>query len=141
MLAHLLLAAGILLLVLAGYKVLVAAKAAQNLRKRRQGLFSLSCAGDCGSAFEFTFKIENGHITQATARGASCAHSLICAQAAAALAKGKTLAQAAQITPGEIAKKAGGLDASHMHCAVLAAHGLAKATGEAHVLTNKKTQP
>lgn len=127
MLAQLLLAAGILLLALAGYKVITAAKTLQRARKRQAGLLTTSCAGDCGGTFEFTLQIENGRITTAQTKGGRCAHSLICARAAAQLAQGQTLAGAFQITPAQIAQKAGGLDPSHMHCAVLAAHGLSQA--------------
>lgn len=127
MLAGIILAAGILLLIVAGYKALVVAKAVRRMHRRQMGFLNVSCAGDCGSAFEFILKMENGRVSHAEALGGRCAHSLICARAAARLAQGKTPAQIEAVTAHQIAQSAGGLSPEHMHCAVLAAHGLARA--------------
>lgn len=127
MLAGIILAAGVLLLIVAGYKALAVAKAARRIRRRQQGFFSVNCAGDCGSAFEFTLQMEDGRVSHAEAKGGRCAHSLICARAAAKLATGKTPAQIEAITAHQIAQAAGGLSPEHMHCAILAAHGLSRA--------------
>lgn len=126
MLAQVVLVAGILLLIVAAYKAVVLVKGMGRMRRRQQGFLSISCNGDCGSAFEFILRMENGRVTQAETSGGRCAHSLICARAAAALAKDKTPAQLKQITAHQIAQKAGGLSPEHMHCAILAAHGLAR---------------
>ena len=124
MLAKIIFTAGILLLIFAGYKALVLAKAMRRINRKQKGFFSIACNGDCGSAFEFILQMENGRISYAEAKGGHCAHSLICAQAASQLALGKTTVQLMQITAHTIAKKAGGLSPEHMHCAILAAHGL-----------------
>lgn len=127
MLAGIILTAGVLFFIVAGYKAIVVVKAMQRMRRQQKGFLSVSCGGDCGSAFEFVLNMENGRVSHAEAIGGRCAHSLICARAAARLAKGKTPAQIEAITARQIAQTAGGLSPEHMHCAVLAAHGLSLA--------------
>lgn len=136
MLAVIILAAGILLLIVAGYQALKALKAAQRIRRQPEGFLSINCAGDCGSAFEFMLSMENECVRQAEVKGGRCGHSLICARAAASLAKGKTPTQLKAITAHQIAQSAGGLSLEHMHCALLAAQGLSRA---AKALENRNT--
>lgn len=121
------LATGILLLIAAGYQALKTLKVAQRIRRRPDGFVSVTCAGDCGSTFDFILSMQNGRVCRAEAKGGRCAHSLICARAAARLAEGQTPAQLKAITAHQIAQNAGGLSPEHMHCALLAAHGLARA--------------
>lgn len=127
MLAGIMLTAGILLLIVAGYQALKMIKVAQRIRCRTDGFLSVNCDGDCGSTFEFMLSMENGYVRQVEVKGGRCAHSLICARAAARLAKGRTPAQLKAITAHQIAQSAGGLSPEHMHCALLAAHGLNRA--------------
>lgn len=127
MLAQFMLTAGVLILIAVGYMAVKVVKNARRLRRNRLGFTTISCNGDCGSAFEFILQLENGRISQAVTNGGRCAHSFICAQAAADLAKGRTISEINEITPNDIAKKAGGLTPEHRHCAILAAHGLAQA--------------
>lgn len=127
MLARFVLAVVILLLIAAGGAALMMLKNHRRALKEKDGFLTVNCAGDCGSAFEFVLKLKNGRIISAKAQGGRCAHSLICARAAAGLAQGRLLKDVQQITPKDIAQKAGGLSPEHMHCARLAAQGLAKA--------------
>lgn len=137
MLPQLGLVIGILLLIAAGFIAITAIKEyCRTRRNQTAGNFSIDCNGDCGSHFEFILKLENGRIREALVKGSRCAHSLICAQAAADLAKGKTIAEINNITANDIAQKAGGLSAEHKHCALLAAQGLAQAV---KALENRQT--
>lgn len=136
MLAGIILATGILLLIVTGYQALKMLKMAQRIRRRPDGFLSVNCDGDCGSTFEFILRTENGRVRQAEVKGGRCAHSLICARAAARLAEGQTPAQLKTITAHQIAHSAGGLSPEHMHCALLAAHGLSRA---AKALENENT--
>lgn len=126
MLAQMMLVFAILLFVCAVFGLLRFVKAWRRYRAHNNYLI-VTCAGDCGTSFDFLLQMENGVVTLAESRGGGCAHSLICANAAAKLARGKTLAQLKEITPALIAKAAGGLDKQHWHCALLAAHGLKQA--------------
>lgn len=127
MLAGIILATGILLLIVAGYQALKSIKVAQRIRRQADGFLSVNCQGDCGSAFEFMLSTENGRVRRVEVKGGRCAHSLICARAAASLAEGLAPAQLKTITARQIAQNAGGLSPEHMHCALLAAHGLSRA--------------
>lgn len=128
MVTQIIFAAGVLLLLIAGYQALMVLRALRGMRRRQAGFFNVMCAGDCASAFEFMLRLDDeGRIAVAQTRGSRCAHSLICAHAACQLAQGKIPAQLKEITAAQIAQCVGGLSPEHMHCAILAAHGLAQA--------------
>jgi nitrogen fixation NifU-like protein len=83
---------------------------------------------DCGDVIEVTLSVRDGRIQRALVAPRCCLTTLACALAAAALAEGKTPAEALrEVGPAAVADAVGGLPDDHFRCAVLAADTVRKA--------------
>jgi Mrp family chromosome partitioning ATPase len=76
--------------------------------------------GPCGDTMEFWLAIRDGRIQRATFTTDGCGASIASGAAAARLAEGKTVEEAAGLTPLQVEAAAGNLPKDHKHCAVLA---------------------
>jgi nitrogen fixation NifU-like protein len=79
--------------------------------------------GPCGDTMEFWLQIKDGRVERATFTTDGCDHSMRCGSAAAALANGKTLVEAAGISQADVLAAADIPDQSE-HCGLLAANTL-----------------
>jgi len=85
--------------------------------------------GPCGDTMEFWLLIYDGHILRATFTTDGCGASIACGAMAASMAEGKTIEEAARLTPQQVEDAIGGLPEDHKHCPVLALNTLRAALG------------
>jgi nitrogen fixation protein NifU and related proteins len=83
--------------------------------------------GPCGDTMEISLRIEENQVRDSRFQVQGCAVSRACASSAAALAKGKELEEAWDITEEDIARDLPELPVDHQHCAVLARDTLRQA--------------
>lgn len=81
----------------------------------------------CGDQMKMFLRIENNKITDVRWKTYGCASAIASTSALSELAKGKTLEEALQIGPEEIAEFLGGLPKHKFHCSVLGHEALAEA--------------
>ncbi len=86
--------------------------------------------GPCGDTMEFWLLLRDDRILRATFTTDGCGASIACGAAAARLAEGKTLEEAARLTPPQIGIAVGNLTDDHKHCAVLALKALCAAVAQ-----------
>jgi nitrogen fixation NifU-like protein len=79
--------------------------------------------GPCGDTMEFWVRVKDGRVEHTTFTTDGCDHSMRCGSAAASLAIGKTLAEAATISQAGVLAAADIPDQSE-HCGLLAANTL-----------------
>lgn len=83
---------------------------------------------DCGDHIEITLSLRDGRVQRIAVAPRCCLTTLACALAAAALAEGKTPAEALRdVRPEAVAARVDGLPEDHFHCAVLAADTVKRA--------------
>jgi ATP-binding protein involved in chromosome partitioning len=83
--------------------------------------------GPCGDTMEFWLRIREGRIVRAQFITDGCWPSIASGSAAAKLAEGKTLEEAARISQDAVLEAVGGLPEESRHCALLAATTLTAA--------------
>jgi len=81
----------------------------------------------CGDIMELTIRVENGVITDAKFRTFGCGAAIATSSMVTDLVKGKTIAEALQISNRAVAEALGGLPSIKMHCSVLAEQALRSA--------------
>lgn len=81
----------------------------------------------CGDQMKMFLQISDGKIKDVKWKTYGCASAIASTSALSELAKGKTLDEALQIGPAEIAQFLGGLPAHKFHCSVLGHEALAAA--------------
>ena len=81
----------------------------------------------CGDFLKVWIKVRGDHITEIRFQCRGCPAAIATASIMTELAKGKTLAQAEQITAEDICLAAGGLPPGKQHCSNLAAQALQQA--------------
>lgn len=86
--------------------------------------------GSCGDAVGVHIAVEDDRITEVRVQPNGCLFTLACASAAASLTKGRSLTEALELTPEEIAEELGGLPEDHLHCARLAVNAVAEAAAD-----------
>lgn len=92
-------------------------------RQPRRGFPSDSTAtvtGTCGDTMMLQFSVRKGRIAATSFKSKGCAYSFSCLQAAADVARHRTLLQALDIDAAFIARKVGHIPQDHRHCATLA---------------------
>jgi nitrogen fixation NifU-like protein len=80
--------------------------------------------GDCGDTTEIFLKTRGETIENVSFHTTGCMNTTACANTVAYLAEGKTIAEAWDITPEDIAAYLETLPADHFHCAELAVGAL-----------------
>lgn len=83
--------------------------------------------GKCGDAVEINLKIDGGRINDIKVMPNGCIYTVVCASALSELILGRTLKQALELEPADVAKRLEGLPEDHMHCARLAVNTLGEA--------------
>jgi len=92
------------------------------------GAFNGSAGGaPCGDLIRISLVVLDGAVVSATYEAEGCAASRAAAAAVAERVEGRPVLEAALVGPGEIAEALGGLAASHLHSADLAADALHRA--------------
>ena len=93
-----------------------------------EGAFSGSAGGaPCGDLVRLSLLVSDGPLESVSFDHEGCSATAAAASAAAELAEGTSVLEAACIGPDEIEAEVGGLGASHRHAAVLAADALHRA--------------
>jgi nitrogen fixation protein NifU and related proteins len=87
---------------------------------------------DCGDTIEIFLFVKEGTVTDAVYEADGCGFTLACAQAVAALAKGKKISLVMSVcVPERIDGAAGSLPEANKHCANLACEAMANAVSDA----------
>jgi NifU-like protein involved in Fe-S cluster formation len=94
--------------------------------------------GACGDTVELGLTVRDDRVVHCRVRTTGCAHSLVCMQAAARLARGRRPADIHRIDAERISLAIGGLPDDHRDCATLAARALHAAADE-YLQSRKKT--
>lgn len=76
--------------------------------------------GNCGDTMELSLKFREGKVCEARAWTNGCSVSRNCVEAAALLARNRSLEELAKITMITIMEEVGQLPETHLHCAQLA---------------------
>jgi nitrogen fixation NifU-like protein len=77
--------------------------------------------GECGDTVEFFLEVKHNRITAVVYDLNGCLHTNACANTVAALVENKTVEEAWNISPEQIAEYLVTLPSNHFHCAELAA--------------------
>jgi nitrogen fixation protein NifU and related proteins len=80
----------------------------------------------CGDILKLTARISQGRIQEIKFLAKGCVPAMACASAIAELVEGKTVAEAAALTPERLVKQLGGLPQASTHASRLACDALAK---------------
>jgi nitrogen fixation NifU-like protein len=86
----------------------------------------------CGDVLELTMKVAEGRIADIRFKAMGCVASIACGSAVTEVAKGKSLAEAAEIGIEQVASQVGGLPEASNHAAHLAINALAAALRQLH---------
>jgi NifU-like protein involved in Fe-S cluster formation len=96
-------------------------------RRRPRFRGAQGCArveSSCGSRLEMGLHLKDGRVARADVRAEGCAYNCTCLQAAARLARGKTLPEVLGIDAEAIVSRVGEIPDDHLHCAQAAARTL-----------------
>lgn len=77
-------------------------------------------SGNCGDTMEIGLRVEDNVVTSTHSWTDGCAYSKLCVEAAAMLARDKTIGEVKKINIVSIMELVGELPDSHLHCAQLA---------------------
>lgn len=93
------------------------------------GRFNASATGvgSCGDKVRIDLRIENQVLEEVGFKPEGCVYTLACASAMSALAQGRTIDEALELQPEDVARELEGLPDDHMHCARLAVNTLGEA--------------
>lgn len=91
----------------------------------------------CGDVMKITIKVVDGRLAEVMFKTLGCAAAIATSSITTAMAKGRTLDEALQITRQQVAQELGGLPPNKMHCSNLAAQGLHKAIKDYLVRTGQ----
>ena len=84
----------------------------------------------CGDVMKMYIKVENDVITDAKFKTFGCGAAISTSSMVTEMVKGKTIAEALQITNKAVAEALGGLPAVKLHCSVLAEQALRSALAD-----------
>jgi len=85
---------------------------------------------DCGDIMQLFVRVEDEIIKEVSFKIRGCVAALASASVTTVLIKGKTIAEALQITNLDIAAALGGLPEQKMHCSVLGEQAIRKAVAD-----------
>lgn len=88
---------------------------------------SATGVGSCGDKVRIDLRIENQVLVEVGFKPEGCVYTLACASAVSALAQGRTIDEALELQPEDVARELDGLPDDHMHCARLAVNTLGEA--------------
>jgi nitrogen fixation NifU-like protein len=88
---------------------------------------SATGVGSCGDKVRIDLHIENQILVEVGFKPEGCVYTLACASALSTLARGRTIDEALELQPEEVARELDGLPDDHMHCARLAVNTLGEA--------------
>ncbi len=97
----------------------------------REGHTGAAGGAACGDVVRISVALERDRIASAGFDASGCGTAIACGSAVVALIEGRTLLDAARIGSEQIARELGGLSASKLHGAELAADALHRALGHA----------
>ncbi|THB70391.1 MAG: iron-sulfur cluster assembly scaffold protein [Desulfovibrio sp.] len=83
--------------------------------------------GKCGDVIGAQVQVRGEKLAVVRMQPRGCAYTFACAEAAAALVDGRTLDQALEVEPEDVAEELGGLPEDHLHCARLALNAVGEA--------------
>ena len=86
--------------------------------------------GDCGDTIEMYISVRGGQIQMITFTVDGCANTVACGNAVSMLMEGRSLSDAWQLTPENVADYLETLPADHFHCAELAVGAFYNALAE-----------
>lgn len=86
--------------------------------------------GDCGDTIEMFLSVRAGQIQMVTFTVEGCANTVACGNTVSLLMEGRSLSDAWQLTPENVADYLETLPADHFHCAELAVGAFYKALAE-----------
>jgi nitrogen fixation NifU-like protein len=86
--------------------------------------------GPCGDTMEIWIRVSEGRIAEARYTTDGCWPSIASGSAAARLAEGRTLEEAARIKQADVLDALGGLPPESQHCALLASNTLRAAVAD-----------
>ena len=89
---------------------------------------SATVTGNCGDTMEISLKFRDGRVVDTMAWTNGCSVSRNCVEAAALLARGKTVEELGRMTMMTVMDEVGQLPDTHLHCAQLAETTLRLAT-------------
>ena len=92
----------------------------------------------CGDVLELTVKIAEGRIAEIRFRAKGCVAAMACGSAVTELVSGKTVAEARNLSRGELVRAVGGLPAASTHASHLAMETLAAVLGRLPANPNAK---
>ena len=103
----------------------------RNFRKIENPDGYAKVKGPCGDTMEMFLKINNKNISECGFQTDGCGTTIVCGSTATELALNKSFTQAlGLVSADEILKRLGGLPASDIHCAQLAAETLRRALAD-----------
>lgn len=83
--------------------------------------------GDCGDTIEMFLSVQAGQIRMVTFRVEGCSNTVACGNTVSLLMEGRTIHDAWQLTPENVADYLESLPEDHFHCAELAVGAFYKA--------------
>jgi nitrogen fixation NifU-like protein len=102
----------------------------QNLGRLEAADGSAKGIGTCGDSIEVFFCVQNRTISSIKHFPIGCVYTIACASAMSMLVQGRSLEEALNLTPEDVAEELGGLPEDHLHCASLAVNTLGEAIEE-----------
>ncbi|MHC5059249.1 MAG: Fe-S cluster assembly scaffold protein NifU, partial [Planctomycetota bacterium] len=94
----------------------------------------------CGDMMTFHVKVADGRLTDVKFRTFGCGAAIAVSSMVSEMAKGKTVAEALEISNRDVASELGGLPKHKMHCSNLGAEALHKAIEDYLGKSGKKTE-
>jgi NifU-like protein involved in Fe-S cluster formation len=84
----------------------------------------------CGDALELYLRVREGAIVDARFMTEGCLATIACGSALTSLIKGRSVQEAAQVTPEDLQEAVGGLPPGEEHCADMAVGSLRQAVSD-----------
>ncbi|HSL61462.1 MAG TPA: iron-sulfur cluster assembly scaffold protein [Desulfotignum sp.] len=97
--------------------------------------------GDCGDTVEFFIMVRAGKLDQVSFSVQGCMNTTACCNTVVKFARGRTVDQAWEITPEQVAAYLQTLPPDHVHCAELAVGGFYLALSDFQAGRNKGGKP